>query len=66
MKECYFCQNKIKEINYQDSELLWQFMSGQGKIISAKRTGNCAKHQRKLTKAIKRARILGLIPFTRK
>jgi len=66
MKPCYFCQQKIKEINYQNPELLNKFTSGQAKIISPKRTGTCAKHQRKLAKAIKRARIMGLLPFTRK
>ena len=66
MKPCYFCQQKIKEINYQNPELLNKFTSGQGKIISPKRTGSCAKHQRRLAKAIKRARIMGLLPFTRK
>jgi len=66
MKPCYFCQQKIKEINYQNPELLNKFTSGQAKIISPKRTGTCAKHQRRLAKAIKRARIMGLLPFVRK
>lgn len=66
MKVCYFCQQKINEINYQDTELLRQFISGQAKILPPKRTGTCAKHQRKLAKAIKKARIMGLLPFTAK
>ncbi len=66
MKVCYFCQQKINEINYQDTELLRQFISGQAKILPPKRTGTCAKHQRKLAKAIKKARIMGLLPFTTK
>jgi small subunit ribosomal protein S18 len=65
-KSCYFCQQKIEEINYQDADLLRRFISSQAKIISPRRTGTCAKHQRKLAKAIKRARIAGLLPFTRK
>lgn len=65
-KVCYFCQQKLKEINYQDAELLRRFISGQAKILPPKRTGTCAKHQRKLAKAIKRARIMGLLPFTTK
>jgi small subunit ribosomal protein S18 len=65
-KSCHFCQQKITEINYQDVELLGRFISGQAKIISPKRTGTCARHQRKLAKAIKKARIAGLLPFTRK
>jgi len=64
MKNCFFCQQKIQEIDYQDIELLRRFLSGQAKILPPKRTGTCAKHQRKLAKAIKRARIMGLLPFT--
>jgi len=66
MKNCFFCQQKIQEIDYQDIELLRRFLSGQAKILPPKRTGTCAKHQRKLAKAIKRARIMGLLPFTTK
>jgi len=66
MKNCFFCQQKIQEIDYQDIELLHRFLSGQAKILPPKRTGTCAKHQRKLAKAIKRARIMGLLPFTAK
>ena len=66
IKNCYFCQEKIEEIDYQDTETLHRFTSGQAKIIAPKRTGVCAKHQRQLAKAIKRARVMGLMPFTRK
>ncbi len=66
MKSCYFCQQKTKEIDFQNPELLNKFISGQAKILPPKRTGACAKHQRKLAQAIKRARILGLLPFVRK
>ena len=65
-KPCYFCQQKIQEIDYQNTDLLNQFISGQAKIISPRRTNVCAKHQRKLSKAIKKARVMGLLPFTRK
>jgi len=65
-KNCFFCQQKIKEIDCQNTDLLRRFLSGQGKILPPKRTGLCAKHQRKLAKAIKKARLLGLLPFTRK
>jgi len=65
-KNCHFCQQKIIEIDYQDIELLRRFISSQAKILPPKRTGTCAKHQRKLAKAIKRARIMGLLPFTMK
>ncbi len=63
--ECYFCRKNIKDIDFRDSELLGKFTSAQGKIKPRKRTGACAKHQRKLSKAIKRARIIGLLPFVK-
>jgi len=63
---CYFCQQKIEEIDHQNIELIRRFISGQAKIITPRRTGTCYKHQRKLSKAIKRARITGLLPFARK
>ncbi len=63
---CYFCQRNIKEIDYRDTELLRRFISGLGKIKAKKRTGVCSSHQRKLAKAIKRARHLGLLPTTTK
>jgi len=65
-KNCFFCQQKIKEIDYQNIDLLRRFISGQAKILPLKRTGVCAKHQRKLAKAIKKARLLGLLSFTNK
>jgi small subunit ribosomal protein S18 len=64
--DCYFCQRNIKEIDYKDTELLRRFISGLGKIKAKKRTGVCSSHQRKLAKAIKRARHLGLLPTTTK
>jgi len=63
---CYFCQRNLKEIDFKDTELLRRFISGLAKIRAKKRTGVCAKHQRKLAKAIKRARHLGLLPHTTK
>lgn len=64
--ECYFCKKNIKEIDFKDSELLKKFVSGLAKIRARKRTGVCLKHQRKLAKAIKRARYLGLLSYTTK
>jgi len=61
---CYFCQRNINEIDFNDIELLKRFLSGLGKIKAKKRTGVCASHQRKLSKAIKRARHLGFLPHT--
>ncbi|PIW74653.1 MAG: 30S ribosomal protein S18 [Candidatus Portnoybacteria bacterium CG_4_8_14_3_um_filter_44_15] len=63
IKNCHFCQQKIEEIDEQDTELLRKFLSGQAKILSPRRTGICAKHQRKVAKAIKKARLMGLLPF---
>jgi len=62
-KVCYFTSNHIDNIDYKDVELLSRFISERGKILPRRVTGTCAKHQRKLTIAIKRARIMGLLPF---
>ena len=63
---CYFCQRNIQEIDFKDIKVLEKFTSGLKKIRPKKRTGICSSHQRKLAKAIKRARFLGLIPFISK
>jgi small subunit ribosomal protein S18 len=63
---CYFCQKNITEIDFKETELLRKFISGLAKIRARKRTGVCAYHQRKLARAIKRARHLGLLPYTTK
>lgn len=63
-KVCYFCANHIEYIDYKDVELLKRYISEKGKILPRRVTGTCAKHQRTLTVAIKRARIMGLLPFT--
>ncbi len=62
-KNCYFCTNNIKAISHTDAETLKRFIDTQAKIISHKKSGVCLKHQRKLANAIKRSRILGLLPF---
>jgi len=64
--QCYFCKNQIKDIGWKDVEILQRFLSISAKIKPRKKTGACAKHQRKLSKAIKRARIMGLLPFVAK
>ena len=63
-KVCYFCANHIDYSDYKDVELLKRYISEKGKILPRRVTGTCAKHQRTLTVAIKRARIMGLLPFT--
>lgn len=65
-KNCPFCAQNIKEINYKDTPLLRRYISSYAKIVPRKRSGVCAWHQRKLANAIKRARILGLLPFVNK
>ncbi|MBC7074186.1 30S ribosomal protein S18 [Candidatus Parcubacteria bacterium] len=60
---CYFCQRNIQEIDFKNTPLLERFLSLSAKIKKKKKTGVCAKHQRKLKKAIKRARYLGLLPY---
>jgi small subunit ribosomal protein S18 len=60
---CYFCDQK-KTPDYKDSKTLSRFVSDRAKIIGSVYSGVCSKHQRHLTKAIKRARHLGLLPTT--
>jgi small subunit ribosomal protein S18 len=61
-KVCRFCADKI-EIDYKNIGLLRTFITERGKILSGRITGTCAKHQRELDTAIKRARMLALLPF---
>jgi small subunit ribosomal protein S18 len=63
-KVCRFCNDKTLEIDYKNPQVLIRYMTESGKILSRKVTGVCAKHQRELTKAIKRARIMAILPFT--
>jgi len=60
---CYFCQKNIKEIDYKNTQLLSQYVSKFYKIKPRRKTGLCAHHQRKVARAIKRARQLGLMPY---
>jgi len=61
---CYFCAQNIKSIDYKDTEILRHFISAQAKIMPRKRSHLCAKHQRHLASAIKRARFMALLPFS--
>jgi len=61
--KCRFCTEKATVIDYKDVPTLQKLMTGQGKIFSRKRSGNCAKHQRVVQRAIKRARFLALLPY---
>ena len=60
----YFQLNKDQKIDYQNPDLLRRFLSHEGKILPARRTGLIAKHQRKVPRAVKKARAIGLLPFT--
>jgi small subunit ribosomal protein S18 len=61
---CAFCVDKVATIDYKDINTLRRFLSEQGHILSRRKTGTCARHQRRLTIAIKRARHLALLPYT--
>ena len=61
---CKFCDNKDSDFNYKNEKKLRNFTTERGKILSRRMSGTCAKHQRKLTTAIKRARYMAILPFT--
>ena len=63
-KVCTFCVDKIQHIDYKDVARLRRFTSERGKILPRRMTGTCAKHQRQLSTAIKRARTIALLPYT--
>ena len=63
---CHFCMNSLKDVDYKNIQLLQRFLSSYGKIVPRKRSGVCAKHQRKLATAIKRGRFMALLPFSSK
>lgn len=65
-KYCHFCVNNIQDIDYKNINLLRRFISSYSKIVPRKRSGVCSFHQRKLANAIKRARIMALLPFVTK
>ena len=62
-KVCSFCVDKIEHIDYKDAPRLRRYLSERGKILPRRITGTCAKHQRQLTVAIKRARQIALLPY---
>ncbi len=62
-KVCAFCLDKATEIDYKDTAKLKKFVTEKGKILPRRMTGVCAKHQRLLASAIKRARLVALLPF---
>lgn len=64
IKVCKFCENKDFDFNYKNEKKLRNYITERGKILPRRMSGTCAKHQRKLTTAIKRARYMGILPFT--
>jgi small subunit ribosomal protein S18 len=60
---CRFCENRVEYVDYKDPKKLVKFTTEVGKIIPRRTSGNCARHQRHLTQAIKRARYLAMMPY---
>jgi small subunit ribosomal protein S18 len=63
-KTCQFCADKSLSIDYKKADMLKRFVTDEGKIRPRRQTGNCARHQRVMAAAIKRARQIALLPFT--
>lgn len=62
-KICNFCMDKVDGIDYKETGKLRKYITERGKILPRRISGNCAKHQRQLTIAIKRARMMALLPY---
>ncbi len=62
-KVCHFCVNKVASIDYKDIGVLRKYISERGKVLPRRVSGNCARHQRSVTGAIMRARVIALLPF---
>ncbi len=65
-KKCRMCEEKIEFLDYKDLKRLERMVSERGKILSRRITGACARHQRKVVDAVKKARFIALLPFLRK
>lgn len=61
--KCRFCREKVQEVDYKEVPVLSKLTTQQGKIFSRKRSGNCARHQRSVMRAIKRSRFMALMPY---
>ncbi len=62
-KRCQWCMEGVRYIDYKSISKLQKFLDSKGKILPRRQTGNCARHQRQLAMAIKKARVMGLLPF---
>ncbi len=63
-KICSFCVEKVDDVDYKQYDKLKRFVTERGKVLPRRISGNCAKHQRQLTRAIKKSRIMALLPFS--
>ncbi len=64
-KPCPLCESGIRQINYKDDRTVGRFITDRGKILPRRMTGMCARHQRQVGTAVKRARYLALVPYTK-
>ncbi|MFA5357008.1 MAG: 30S ribosomal protein S18 [Candidatus Omnitrophota bacterium] len=64
-KFCRLCVDKVKSLDYKDAKRLEAFVKERGKIVSRRISGNCSKHQRMVAEAVKKARFISLLPYTR-
>ena len=62
-KICRFCVDRVESVDYKDLERIGRYVTDRGKILPSRLTGTCARHQRVLTRAIKRARFMALLPY---
>lgn len=62
VKVCRMCENRVREVDFKDVDLLRRYQTEKGRILPRRITGNCFKHQKMLTVAVKRARVLALVP----
>jgi small subunit ribosomal protein S18 len=62
-KPCFFCENHLEDLDYKDLTLVQRFQSPRGKILPRRQSCCCAKHQRKVSQAVKRARVMALLPY---
>ncbi len=63
-KVCNFCKDKVTSIDYKDASALGRYVTERGKILPKRVTGTCAKHQRMVARAVKRARSVAILPYT--
>jgi small subunit ribosomal protein S18 len=61
---CGFCVDKVKYVDYKQTDVLKRYLSERGQIRARRKSGLCAKHQRRLARAVKRARFMALLPYT--